>query len=108
MRKNLLAAAILAAGLAAAAHAQPMPDANAAGFGSPEDEYALSALVVSVREVVLADDPFVHSVQPELAVEVLVRLGDGREVVVVQPRTRIFLPGDRARLLRGERGPFLM
>lgn len=98
--KNVLAATVLAAALAACAtpYAPPEFDSLAIATG----------MVEAVQQVPLRtlgfEDAIEHSVKPRLAEQVRVRLDDGRALTLEGVAQR-FAPGQRVRVVAGRVAP---
>lgn len=82
----------------------------AAEYAPQEFDFTELGTVESVREILIVDplkDVFEHAVKPETADELLIRIDDGRAVVLRQSEMRRFAPGQRVRLLSSTTGPLL-
>ena len=94
--KNILAASILAAALAACATPYAPQEFDSLAIAS--------GMVEAVRQVPLRtfgfEDAIEHSINPRLAEQVVIRLDDGRAITLeaVTPR---FAPGQRVRVVAG-------
>jgi hypothetical protein len=82
--------------------------ARAAEYAPQEFDFSELGIVESVRQVPIAaplQDVFEHAVKPETAHELVIRIDDGRAVVLRQDETRRFSPGQRVRLVSSTGGP---
>lgn len=82
--------------------------AGAAPYAPSEYDFSdLGGTVEAVREVSIRHEPrelagvLEHSIQPEIGEVLVVRLDNGRQIVVMQDGTQRFHPGERVRLLGG-------
>jgi outer membrane lipoprotein SlyB len=98
MRKLALALALAGA----------LSAARATGYPPQEFDFTELGTVESVRHVPMAAalrDAFEHAVNPETADELVIRIDDGRAVVLRQNEMRRFSPGQRVRLVSSTGGP---
>src|SRR5688572_10567629 len=80
---------------------------GAAQYAPQEFDFSELGTIESVREVPRAHplrDAFEHSVKPETEDELVVRIDDGRAVVLRYSDMLRFAPGQRVRLMSGTRG----
>jgi hypothetical protein len=82
--------------------------AGAAPYAPSDYDFSdLYGTVEAVREVSIRREPaelaavLEHALQPETGAALVVRLDNGRLIVVMQDGTRRFHPGERVRLLGG-------
>lgn len=97
MIKSVLAALVLSI---------PVSTAGAAEYAPQEFDFSELGTVELVREVPLRDplrDTLEHAVKPHTADEFLIRVDDGRALVLRQPELRLS-PGQRVRLTSSTRG----
>ena len=98
MRKLALALALAGAFCAA----------RAADYAPPEFDFNELGTVESVRQVPAVEplrDVFEHAVRPDTADELVIRIDDGRAVVLRQDEMRRFSAGQRVRLVSSTDGP---
>jgi outer membrane lipoprotein SlyB len=84
-----------------------MASAAAADYAPQEFDFSELGTIESVREVPLREplrDAFEHSVKPETEGELVVRIDDGRALVLRHTEMLRFAPGERVRLMSGTRG----
>ena len=82
--------------------------ARADDYASQELDLSGLGTVESVYQVPIAAplaDVFEHAVRPETADELVVRIDNGRAVVLRQDESRRFLPGQRVRVVSSSGGP---
>jgi len=95
--KNILASTILAAALAACAAPYAPQEFDSTAIAS--------GMVESVREVPLArhsfEEAIEHSINPEHAEQLVVRLDDGSAVTLLEGAAQRFAPGQRVRIVAG-------
>jgi hypothetical protein len=71
-------------------------------------EYAPQEFDLSVRQVQILEllpNVFEHAVRPETVNELVIRVDDGREVILRDEAMQRFVAGERVRLEPGSRGP---
>jgi len=97
--KNVTAALILAATLSTT---------YAAEYAPQEFDFSELGTVESVREVPVLEllpNVFEHAVRPETVKELVIRVDDGREVILLDEAMQRFVAGERVRLEPGSRRP---
>jgi len=97
--KELLAVSLAASTLAMA---------HAAEYAPQEFDFSELGTVESVRQVPILEllpDVFEHAVRPETANELVIRVDDGREVILRDEAMQRFVAGERVRLEPSSRGP---
>ena len=97
--KNLAAVLALAGTLSAG---------YAADYAPQEFDFSELGTVESVREVPVLEllpNVFEHAVRPESVKEVVIRVDDGREVILRDEAMQRLVAGERVRLGSGSRGP---
>jgi hypothetical protein len=80
---------------------------GAAEYAPQEFDFSELGTVESVREMPVVDplrDAFEHAVKPQTTDEVVIRIDDGRALVLRQDEMRRFAPGQRVRLVSGSSG----
>jgi hypothetical protein len=90
------------------AFAGALSTARAAEYAPQEFDFSGLGTIESVREVPLAAplaDVFEHAVNPETADELVIRIDDGRAVVLREKEMQRFAPGQRVRLVSSSSGP---
>lgn len=97
--KKLIAVSLAASTLAMA---------HAADYAPREFDFSELGTVEIVRQVPILDllpDVFEHSIKPETVDEVVVRVDDGREVILREDDKQRFVAGERVRLKPGNHRP---
>ena len=97
--KKLTAVLILAGTLSAG---------HAADYAPQEFDFSELGTVESVREVPVLEllpNVFEHAVRPETVKELVIRVDDGREVILLDEAMQRFVAGERVRLEPGSRRP---
>lgn len=81
---------------------------QAAEYAPQEFDFTQLGTVEIVRQVPILDllpDVFEHPVKPETVDEVVIRIDDGRTVVLRDEAIQRFVAGERVRLVTSSRGP---
>jgi hypothetical protein len=80
----------------------------AAEYAPQEFDFSELGTVESVRQVPILEllpNVFEHAVRPETVNELVIRVDDGREVILRNEAMQRFVAGERVRLEPGSRGP---
>jgi outer membrane lipoprotein SlyB len=80
----------------------------AADYAPQEFDFSELGTVESVRHVEILEllpNVFEHAVRPETVNELVIRVDDGREVILRDEPMQHFVAGERVRLEPGSRGP---
>jgi hypothetical protein len=94
--------------VAALAFAGALSSALAADYAPQEFDFSELGTVESVRQVPILEllpDVFEHAVKPETVDEMLIRIDDGRTVILRDETMQHFVAGERVRLVSSNRGP---
>jgi len=97
--KKLIAVSLVASTIAMA---------HAAEYAPQEFDFSELGTVESVRRVPILEllpNVFEHAVRPETVNEFVIRVDDGREVILRDEAMQRFAVGERVRLEPGSRGP---
>ena len=82
--------------------------AHAAEYAPQEFDFSELGTVESVRQVPILEllpNVFEHAVRPETVSELVIRVDDGRELILRDEAMQRFVAGERVRLEPGSRGP---
>ena len=82
--------------------------AHAAEYAPQEFDFSELGTVESVRQVPILEllpDVFEHAVRAETVNELVIRVDDGREVILRDEAMQRFVAGERVRLQPSSRGP---
>jgi len=97
---NKLAAALVLTGLVSTAHAGE--------YAPQEFDFSELGTVESVRQVPIVEllpNVFEHALRPETVNELVIRVDDGRELILRDEAMLRFVAGERVRLETSNRGP---
>ena len=85
-----------------------LPPSYSADYAPQEFDFSELGTVESVRQVPMLEllpDVFEHALRPETVNELVIRVDDGRELILRDQTMQRFVTGERVRLQASTRGP---